>query len=157
LTTVLAMTDGQIYLSAVYLPTAATITGARWFQNVAGVYTADNYNGVGLYSYSGGTLTLVASSTDDGTIWKSTGTQSKAFSTPYSAVAGVYYLGFIYNSSAQTTAPSIVGSPNKTSGAYIDFTNSAKINATLTAATLTTPIAMSSTTGVQATWGMFLY
>jgi hypothetical protein len=157
ITASLAMTDGQIYLSAVYLPAATTITGAKWFQIVAGVYTADNYNGIGLYTYSGGTLTLVASSTDDGTIWKSTGALSKAFSSPYSAAAGVYFLGFIYNSSAQTTAPSITGATNKSSGAYIDFTNSAKINATLTAATLTTPITMSSTTGVQATWGMFLY
>jgi hypothetical protein len=157
LTTSLAMTDGQIYLSAYYLPFSATITGAKWFQITAGVYTADNYNGIGLYTYSGGTLTLVASSTDDGTIWKNTGAQSKAFSSPYSASAGVYYIGFLYNSSAQTTAPSLVGAQNKSSGTYIDFTNSAKINATLTAATLTTPVAMSSTTGVQATWGMFLY
>jgi hypothetical protein len=157
ITNSLAMTDGQIYLSAVYLPFSATITGSKWFQIVAGVYTADNYNGIGLYTYSGGTLTLVASSTNDGNIWKSTGAQSKAFSSPYSASAGVYYLGYLYNSSAQTTAPSITGAPNKSNGTFIDFTNSAKINATLTAATLTTPIAMSSTTGVQATWGMFIY
>ena len=157
LTTSLAMTDGQIYLSAYYLPFSATITGAKWFQITAGNYTADNYNGIGLYTYSGGTLTLVASSTDDGTIWKSSGAQSKAFSSPYSASAGVYFIGFLYNSSAQTTAPSFIGATNKSAGTYIDFTNSAKINATINSATMSSSISMSSTTGVQATWGMFLY
>jgi hypothetical protein len=158
LNTTLAMTDGQIYLSAVYLPVSTTITGVKWFQPVAGVYTADNYNGVGLYTYSGGTLTLVASSTDDGNIWKSTGAQSKAFSSTYSASAGVYYVGFLYNTSvAGSPTPSISGTTNKTNGTYVDFTNSAKINATINSATMSSSIAMSGTTGVQATWGMFLY
>jgi hypothetical protein len=157
LTLSLAQTDGQMYLSAIYIPFSTTLTGARWFQNVTGNYTADNENRIGLYSYSGGNLTLVASTADDVNLWKGSGLQSKAFSSPYVASAGVYYLGFLYNSSAQVTAPSLVGSPNKLNGNYNDFTNSSKINATINSATLSASIAMSGTTGVQATWGMFVY
>lgn len=130
LTTSGALTNQQIRFFAVYLPKAQTITGVKWMQLTAGNYTANNYNGLGLYSYSGGTLTLVASSTNDGNIWKVSSTntfQSKAFSSTYAAAAGVYYVGALYCSSAQTTAPGIYAAI--TGNATYDFTS--VISATL--------------------------
>jgi hypothetical protein len=114
LSTTVALSSGQIRFVPVWLPTAQTITGVKWYQATAGSYTSNNYNGVGLFTYSGGTLTLVASSTDDGTIWTTTSQTwgSKAFSSTYNAAAGLYFIGYIYSSSAQTTAPAIAGAGN---------------------------------------------
>ena len=50
-----ALTSQRINFVAVWLPKAATITGVKWIQSANGSYTASNYNGVGLYTYSGGT------------------------------------------------------------------------------------------------------
>lgn len=126
----LTMISQRSYWSLIYLPVATTLTGVKWKQVTAGNYTANNYNGVGLYSISGGTCTLVASSTDDGNIWKATsGTiASKAFSSTYAAAAGVYMVVALHSSSANTTSP-VIGMLTGFSG-FInttwDFTNSAK-------------------------------
>jgi len=126
----LTMTSQRSYWSLVYLPVATTLTGVKWKQVTAGNYTANNYNGVGLYSISGGTLTLVASSTDDGNIWKTTsGTiGSKAFSSTYAAAAGAYMVVALHSSSANTTSP-VIAALTGASGfvnQVWDFTNSAK-------------------------------
>jgi hypothetical protein len=124
------LADGQVNFIPVYISEATTITGVKWVQGTAGNYTADNYNGVGLYSYSGGTLTLVASSSDDGNIWKQTSGSmgAKAFSSTYNASPGLYYIAFLYNNSAQTTAPVVRGGVTTTTPAVTaDFTNSAKL------------------------------
>jgi len=124
-------TDGYVYYDAVYVEYDVTLTGIGFLQITQGSYTADNYNGVGLYSYNGsGTWTLVASSTDDGNIWKGAANtiQKKAFTTPYAATTGIYLVASMYNSSAQTTAPSIAffNSITSSAGFVNDFTNSAK-------------------------------
>lgn len=101
--------DGGMALVAVYLDAPSTITGAKFLMNTQGNYTASDYNGVALFSVSGSTLTLVASSANDGDIWKAaSGTIiTKAFTTPYVAQPGLYYIGALYNNSAETTAPQL--------------------------------------------------
>lgn len=155
--------SGTLSFNAYYLPVATTITGVKWYQVTKGNYTANNYNGVALYSYSAGTLTLVASSTNDGTIWSTPSTQtwgSKAFSSTYSASAGIYFIGILYSSSAQTTAPAL-GQPASawTSNLFnIDYTNSAR---SVTQITGQTSLASSYSTTALATtgnpWIAFLY
>lgn len=157
LTTSGALTSQQIRFFAVYLAKAQTITGVKWMQLTAGNYTANNYNGIGLYSYSGGTLTLVASSTNDGNIWKVNSTnlfQSKAFSSTYAAAAGVYYVGALYCSSAQTTAPGIYAAV--TGNATYDFTS--VISSTLNAQTSLPATQLSSGLSVSTgNLGFWLY
>lgn len=132
-TSTIALTDGQIvYIALDYIYIAQTITGLLWWQSVIGSYTADNNNKVGLFSYSGGTMTLVASCANDGNLWKTAGTNtlgSKAFSSPYSAAAGQYFIGILYNKSAGATDPQLGGVGNVTNGAIqiFNFTNSAKL------------------------------
>lgn len=142
-TSALNMADGRVYFAAVYIRTSQTITGVKWLQDTQGNYTADNYNGVGLYSYSGGTLTLVASSTDDGNIWKgASGTiQSKAFSSTYAATAGLYFVACVYNSSAQVTAPAFETGAVLRGGEVntADLTNSAKFFCFVAGTTLPSP------------------
>ena len=134
----LAMTSQRAYFQAVYIDKDQTITGFKWKQATAGSYTANNYNGGALYSYSGGTLTLVASSTNDGNIWTATsGTiGSKAFSSPYSATAGLYFVAIIWSASATTTAPSL-GTLTAASSinTVTDFTNSAKTSGLISSLT----------------------
>lgn len=132
--TTYTLVDTRMDVQAIYIRESMTLTGVKWFQLVQGNYTADNYNGVGLYSYDGaGTLTLVASSTDDGNIWKGAANsmQSKAFSSTYNATPGVYFIALMYNNSSQTTAPTIGAASGLTNNNIqaVDFTNSAKFRA----------------------------
>ncbi len=139
--TTIAMTNQVVRICAIYLSKGATLHGAKWIQTVQGDYTANNYNGVGLYSYSGGTLTLVASSTNDGAIWKgAAGIQKKAFSANYVATAGVYYLAMLYCRSSQVTPPSVGRVSAFNDQPNTDFTNGAVLGATYAAQTaLPTP------------------
>lgn len=125
-----SLATGRMFLISAYLPVAATLTGIKWWQTTQGNYTASDYNGVGLYTYAGGTLTLVASSTNDGDIWKaaSNSWQAKAFSATYAAAAGIYFIALVWNRSAQTTAPAVGTMTNISNAAIVaaDFTNSAK-------------------------------
>jgi len=146
---------------SVYLREAATLTGVGWLQVVNGSYTANNYNGVGLYTYSGGTMTLVASSTNDGNCWQQGGTgyKQKAFSSTYAAAQGVYYIGMLYCRSAAVTAPTfgnIAAYPNTLTNT--PFTNSAKLSVTLSTQTsLISSQAMSGATNNLSKVWLTLY
>jgi hypothetical protein len=153
------LTDGQGRFIAVYLPKAQTITGVKWWQSVQGNYTADNENRIGLYTYSGGNMTLVASTLNDANLWSTAVNNSmgsKAFSTTYSASAGLYYIGFVWNASATTTAPSI-GSGTAIVINIADFTNSAKIGSTFNMTALPSSLAQSSTSAQVGNLGIWLY
>ena len=106
-----SLTDSRLYFQAIELPVAATLTGIILAFSAQGVFTADNNNKVGLYTNNGTTLTRVAQSTNDGNIWKvATNSSAKtAFTSTYAAAAGSYWLAYLYNSSAQTTAPALPG------------------------------------------------
>lgn len=159
------LSSGVCVYTAVYIHTTTTITGVKWFQQTQGNYTANNYNGVGLYSTSGGTLTLVVSSSNDGNIWKAATSAfgSKAFGSTYVANAGIYYIGALYSTSAQTTAPAIGFAGSAASGyinlGVLDYTNNNKSNGTagsgLTA--LATSQAASGITSVQHRYAFYLY
>jgi hypothetical protein len=131
--------DGTAYWTAVWLPTPETLTGIKYWLGTTGSFTGDNFNGFALYSYSGGTLTQVATSANDETIWKGTGTayQTIPFTGTYSASAGLYFVAFIFNASATTTAPTFGISASVATGGMQsgDFANSAKLNATHTGQT----------------------
>jgi hypothetical protein len=154
--------DGVEYLSPIYIKKTTTITGVRFFQAIQGAYTADNTNQVGLYSYNGsGGLTLVASSTNNGNLWKNaSGTlASEPFSAPYSAAPGAYMVGIIYNNSAQTTGPQFgvyTSVPAAVSGQ--GTTNSAKFSGyRLGRTALDASLNMSDLTNHNIRFALFLY
>ena len=164
-TTTLVLTSGRSEITAIFIQKTTTITGVRWYQAANGSYTANNYNGVGLYSRSGGNLTLVASCANDGAIWQpgSGGWKNKAFSSTFTASRGVYYLAALYSSSSQTTAPGIGGTVAG-AGAWatlstVDFSNDERVYAGIGAQTsLVTPIALSTFgTGNSTRFGFYLY
>lgn len=118
------LADGQIRAVPVYLPYSATITGVVWMVHTQGNYTADNSNQLGLYTSDGTNLTLVASSTSADDLWSASAANTikqTAFSSPYAASAGVYWIAALYNSSAQTTAPSLASRASGISGNQHDI------------------------------------
>ena len=98
-----------------------------------------------------------------GNIWQTASSNSmgsKAFSSTYSASAGIYYVGILYNNSAQTTAPQIGVSTvlSNSTVSSADFTNSAKMYGNLLSQnTLPSTQAMSGTTNASNTVGVWLY
>lgn len=157
-----ALVDNTLRLVPVYLPKAATVTGIRVYVRTQGSYTGDNNNKVGLYSYSGGTMTLVASSTNSSSLWTSAANafQTIAFSSTYSASAGLYFVGLLYNNSAQTTAPTLAGGTAFNNVAMVTYqgTNSIKYFGTLGSSNdLPSSQAMSGVTGVTASYWVALY
>lgn len=109
-----ALVGSRSYYNAIVVDKEITITGAMWYQVTQGVYvgTGGNYNGIALYSQSGGTLTLIDSTARDTTIWKaaSASWNQKAFAGGSRTLQpGVYYLLGLANPLGGTfsTAPSL--------------------------------------------------
>ena len=134
LTQAIPLVSGSFRAVAVYVPIAQTITGVKWFQTQQGAFTGSGYNGVALFTYSAGTLTRVALSTDSEATWETATANtwgSVAFATPFSASEGLYYIGYLFNGGA--TAPAIAGTVNSLNANVNigDFSNSAELSLTL--------------------------
>lgn len=132
----ISLVNNRVFYSLLYLPEPALLTGMLWKQVLNSGITANNYNGLSLMSISGGTLTTVASTTNDGNVWAaSAGTiGSKAFSSTYNAAAGYYIGALIMCNSAFTQIP-ILGGVNSSVNYINNFTNSAKMQAVLSGQT----------------------
>ncbi len=157
------MTNQRLWLIPVYVPADSVIAGVRWLQTaVPGAYTANNYNGVGLYSVSGGTINIAVSSSNNGNIWKTFsantwGTQS--FTTPYSASKGSYFIGAVLNATGQPSPSPAVGNVAIAAATVqsFDFTGGRLYNILATQLTMPTSVALSTTTGVTTGWYFALY
>jgi hypothetical protein len=149
LTSAITLVSQQQKFVPVYVQTAATLTGVMFEMNTQGVYTANNYNGVGLYSINAGTLTLVASSANNGNLYKAAAQSlvKEPFAVAYSAAVGVYYISLLYSNSAETTAPSISGQSANFNLGRADFSNSYVLSGTL--AGRTTLIASQAASGLS--------
>jgi len=126
-----ALTDNAIrYVALQVFEASTTISNFVFYSKVQGNFTGDNTNGLALYSYSAGTMTKIGETANDEAIWKNTANTfvTVALATPVAVTSGTYYVGLIYNQSAQTTAPQIdmtsIGTPNA-SQSNVLFTNSA--------------------------------
>lgn len=110
---------GAIF-QAIYLP-ACTVSSIGYVLGTAGVFTGNNFNGFGLYSLSGTTITNIGLTANDPTIFKAAATfqQSAALTSPVTVTAGIYYIGVLWCSSATTTTPTLAG--QLTSGSPADF------------------------------------
>lgn len=155
------LTSATSRWQAVYLPVAQTITGFAFRMITQGVYTASNENRGGLFTWSAGTMTSVASSTNNGNLWKAAVANivKEPFTTTYAAAAGLYFVNILYNSSAQTTAPSIgIGTAYPAGSNTNDYTNNGCLAYQLgSATTLPSTQAASGLTKVLVSHGIFLY
>lgn len=109
-TTAVGLSSQVVRFCAVYLNKAATLTGVAVHIKTAGNFTGNNFNGVAIYSYSGGTLTKQADSSNSGSWWQgSTGFVQIPFTSQLSASKGLYFVALMYSSSSQTTQPQLSG------------------------------------------------
>ena len=99
--------DGRASYSAFYLPEAYTLAGLKLVFVGQGDYTEDNFNGIALYTLAGTTLTQVAISANDANYFKTVAgvVSTIPFTAPYVAAAGIYYVGYLFNSSAFVKKP----------------------------------------------------
>lgn len=115
----------SVILSAVYVDRPAIINGLYFRVTNIGTWTAQNYNGIGLYSYSNGTLSLVASSSNSDNIFRGSDIiKSGSFLTAYSASAGVYYTAILFDR-VYVSGISITFASYGLQQRVYDFTNSA--------------------------------
>ena len=127
------MIDAQAFYILVNVLEARTATGIVFVQTQSGIYTADNTNQVALYSYDGaGTLTQIAASANNGTLWKTASGNIKfePFVSPVAVTPGIYFLAMLYNSApGAAAAPFIIAAPAISNDgaaklATLDFPNS---------------------------------
>jgi hypothetical protein len=133
-----AFSTGIIHLIKVSLRFAATISNVVYNVTGAGSTLTSGQNFVGLYTTSG---TRVALSADQTTTWGSSGVKTTAFTAPYSAAAGSYYIAFLTNG---TTGPALARATGTANAG-------AMFNAGLTAASYRFATNSSALTALPAT------
>jgi hypothetical protein len=104
--------DGAMYKQYYKVLKFSTLTGFQFVQQTQGIYVADNYNGIKIYSVSGSSLAEVSggATVDDGNLWKGTAgtTVTKNLPTPISLNPGIYCVAFLWNTSdSSPTAPKL--------------------------------------------------
>jgi len=132
-----------LYLMSIHINKASILNGFGWFQQTQGNYVASDYNGIGLYEYDtiNEKLILIASTSNDGDIWKAlpSSYNTKDFTNPISISSGVYYIGLLYNTSAQTQSPIILAHNSFTTISLLinalGLPASAKLNGTISSIT----------------------
>lgn len=114
LTTDVALTNQRLTLIPQLVKGGVPIDGVAWIQSVPGVYTANNNNKIGAYTFDGTTFTRVAQCADTPALWKgANGFQSQPFTTQYIPASDMLlWAAQIYCSSAVTTGPTVSGVSN---------------------------------------------
>lgn len=132
--TPLALASQRLYLIPVQIQKTGTCHGVKFMLGTAGDFTDSGFNGVALFTESNGTYTQVRTSANSGNGWKTTANTQASIdftSTINVTIGEIYYVGILYSSSAQTTAPSIVCATVWTNATFsintlMGFTNSRK-------------------------------
>jgi hypothetical protein len=123
------------YIFPIYIAKTDTITGVKFYAQITGNFTGNNFNGLALYSYDGaGNLTQVAITANDANIWKGTAQtwQQVNFISSVTLNAGVYFIAAMYCSSSQVVAPAVGSGTNLPVNIVgYDFTNNCKLSAQL--------------------------
>lgn len=108
-----ALVDGTIYYNMVVVTDSTRLTSFQYSLQTSGVFTGDNNSVIGIYSFSAPTFTKIGNTATDaaGAKWKvGIGLSSTTnLVTPVWLAPGKYAIMYLYNSSAQTTAPSVYG------------------------------------------------
>lgn len=105
----LALTDGRVYYFMLdEITKTSTITSIQFYEVATASFTADNTNNIALCRYDGTNFVKIAETANDGTLYN-TGNSAKTsnLTSPITITPGTYAIAIVYNSSVQTTAPSI--------------------------------------------------
>jgi hypothetical protein len=107
------MVDARATYILSYVTDTVVVTTLDYQMHTSGNYTTDagEFNGMAIYSISGTTATRIAMTANTPTAWSASSSDraSLNLTAPVTLVPGVYFVGFLYNYLAQTTAPYIIG------------------------------------------------
>jgi hypothetical protein len=111
----IAMTDGRRLLIRVDIKSSFSTSGVSYSLTTAGSYTqitANEKNAIYLYSWSAGSVTPIDSIANARQMWGTDVTANTLVSKNWKGGAhtltpGIYYIGWIFNGTVVTTAPSI--------------------------------------------------
>lgn len=106
------LTGGTVYLSALYIAKAVSITKIYWHVVTAGVTPTANQNVVGIYNSAG---TLLQSAVVDSDI-SSTGLKTTTITSQALTAGSMYWVGFVFNAA---TIPAIVRATGVTNGSQL--------------------------------------
>ena len=152
------LTTNRFYLYPFNWNVSDTLKNVAWFNRAAISTTPVNYNGIAIYSLSGGTLTRIVQTANDGTFWNSTiNTWTVRSITPTYLTKGIYFIGYQFSGSGIPTigagAPLVIASTQSPSDPPNTSTlnpNGVKFSTFIANTTSNAPtsIAMSATTAV---------
>jgi hypothetical protein len=156
MTNQLGLTTNRFYLYPFYWNTSDSIRGVSFFSRAALTNVATNYNGIAIYSLSGGTLTRLVQTANDGTFWNTTiNTWSSKSITPTFLAKGLYFVGYQFSGAPAPTIgagdPLVIASTESPSQPPSSVnTNGIKFSTFIANLTSSAPtsIAMSATTAV---------
>jgi len=98
------LTTNRFYLYPFNWNVSDTLRGIAFFNRSPFTNVAVNYNGIAIYTLSGGTLTRVFQTANDGTFWNSTiNTWSTKSLTPTFLTKGLYFIGYQFSGSGTPT------------------------------------------------------
>lgn len=146
-----------------YIPQKDTITGVKYSLYTAGDYNQKDFNGIALYSESGGNLTQVAISANDSVFLCITANTLGTidFTSPAVVDPGSYYVVLLYNYNSYVAHPDIYSCDANLNTALINnqFPNSNRLSAYKDAITTLVGYepAMSVTAALSTVQGLILY
>lgn len=104
------MINGRATFPAILLPEPAVITGIAYYVLTAGSFTASGLNNkVALYQLNaaGDTIDRLATTNDNGNIWRTAGLIQQPFTAPVTLEAGLYWTAARWQASSVTTPPNL--------------------------------------------------
>jgi len=146
-----------------YIPQKDTITGVKYSLYTAGDYNQKDFNGIALYSESGGNLTQVAISANDSVFLCITANTLGTidFTSPVVVDPGSYYVLLLYNYNSYVAHPDIYSCGANLNTVLINnqFPNSNRLSAYKDAITTLVGYepAMSVTSALSSVQGLILY
>jgi len=143
----LNLNDAQILWALCEVVDSVTVNSITYNQAVAGTSTFDAYNGFGIYSISGTTVTKIAETVTSATTFTQTANANitSTFPSSYLLVPGFYYIAILANWSTAGTLPALYSVNTGWLLPKIPLTNGLKISGqTTTQASLPASIQTSS-------------
>lgn len=154
----LSLVTNRLFLYPFNWNVSDTLRGVSFFNRAAFTNTASNYNGIAIYSLSGGTLTRIVFTANDGTFWNTAINSWKSVAlTPTYLTKGIYFIGYEFSGTGTPTlgsgAPLVIAStqsPAEPPSNNNINNNGIKFSTFILNSTSTPPtsIAMSTTTAV---------
>lgn len=144
------LVDGRVwYFMLDEITKTTTVTSIQFYEVATASFTADNTNNIALCRYDGTNFVKIAETANDGTMYN-TGNSAKTvnLTSPIVITPGTYAVAFVYNSSAQTTAPTIAAVA--TSFQSFMYPSNFKIASYTTGASIPSSVAVSSCTGTTS-------